>query len=229
MAPVLRHLRSVAYEALSLLKPDDEVALFDFAARTDRIQDLTTDRRRIATRIGMIHAGGATVIPDALYESAAYLAAEAKNRRHAIILISDNANTLEGYATDRRVIREALESEAAIYSICVEGGAHPRLMNVLLPIFRESSVEQMARETGGEVINAESTRSIRTALIAAITRLRQRYSLGYYASNRDRPDAFRQLEIRVDNRRNPNRRYNVYARRGYYARTEQAISSADQP
>src|ERR1051326_21876 len=38
MGPVLRRLRSVAYEALSLLKPEDQVALFDFAARTDRIQ-----------------------------------------------------------------------------------------------------------------------------------------------------------------------------------------------
>jgi len=230
MGPVLRRLYHVAYETLSLLKPDDQVALFDFAARAERIQDLTTDRRRIAERIATIHAGGATVIPDALYESAAYLAAEAQNRRHAIILVSDNENTLQGYSAEGRVIREALESEAAIYSIRVERGSHAHMMNVLLPIFQDVSVEKMTRETGGEVIEAENTNALRRAMIAAISRLRQRYSLGYYSPNAGRAGAFRRIEIRVDAARNdPKRKYSVYARQGYYVRVEHSTSRNTQP
>jgi VWFA-related protein len=178
MAPALKQLHRVAYDTLSSLKPDDRVALFDFAARADLRVGLTTDRRRIADRIAAIHAGGGTVIPDALLEAALYLAGAAPDRRHAIILVSDNDNTLQGYSNESRVIRQALQSEAAIYSIRVEQASHPHAMDVLLPIFRDVSVERIIRETGGEVIDARGPESIRPAMAAAISRLKQRYSLG---------------------------------------------------
>lgn len=230
MGPVLRQLRRVAYDTLSLLKPGDEVALFDFAARTDRLEDLTADRKRIADRIARIHAAGATVITDALSESAVYLGRAAPDRRHAIILVSDNSNTLEGYSTEKRVVREALETEAVIYGIRVAGGSHPRLMNVLLPVFRNISVEEMTHDTGGEVIDAEGVKAVRSALATVISRLKQRYTVGYYSTNRGRPGTFRQIEIRVAEPPNGSgRKYNVYARRGYYVRPEHPTSLDAQP
>jgi Ca-activated chloride channel family protein len=225
MGPVLKQLHRVAFDTLSSLKPDDQVALFDFAARAEMLVGLTRNRRRIADGIDTIRAGGGTVIPDALYEAALYLTRAAPNRRHAIILVSDNQNTLKGYADEGRVIRQALESEAVVYSIRVEEGSHPRSMYVLLPIFREVSVPRIAHETGGEVIDARNVESIRSALATAISRLKQRYSLGYYSTNRRHDGAFREIEIRItDGPNDPQRKYTVYARRGYYASTEDATS-----
>src|SRR5208337_2908069 len=183
MGPVLKQLNRVAFDTLSSLKRDDQVALFDFAARAD---------------------------PD---------------RRHAIILVSDNENTLKGYTDESRVIRQALESEAVIYSIRVEEGSHPHSMYVLLPFFREVSVPRITQETGGEVIDARSLESIRSAMAAAISRLKQRYSLGYYSTNRRHDGAFREIEIRItDGSIDSQRKYTVYARRGYYAWPEDATS-----
>jgi Ca-activated chloride channel family protein len=222
MGPVLKQLHRVAYDTLSSLKPDDQVALFDFAARAEMLVGLTRNRQRIADAIALIRAGGGTVIPDALYEAALYLARAAPGRRHAIILVSDNENTLKGYCDENRVIRQALESEAVVYSIRVEEGSHPHSMYVLLPIFREVSVPRIARETGGEVIDARNIQSIRSALAVAISRLRQRYSLGYYSTNRRHDGAFREIEIRItDGSNDSKRKYTVYARRGYYASTEE--------
>jgi Ca-activated chloride channel family protein len=225
MGPVLKQLHRVAFDTLSSLKPDDQVALFDFAARAEMLVGLTRNRQRIADGIATIRAGGGTVIPDALYEAALYLARAAPNRRHAIILVSDNQNSLKGYADEGRVIRQALESEAVVYSIRVEEGSHPRSMYVLLPVFREVSVPRIARETGGEVIDARNVESIRSALATAISRLKQRYNLGYYSTNRRHDGAFREIEIRITHGPNdPPRKYTVYARRGYYASTEDATS-----
>ena len=225
MGPVLKQVHRVAFDTLSALKPDDQVALFDFAARTELLVGLTRNRQRIADHIATIRAAGGTVIPDALYEAALYLARTAPARRHAIILVSDNENTLKGYCDENRAIRQALESEAVIYSVRVEEGSHPRSMYVLLPIFRNFSVPKMAHETGGEVIDARNMESIRSALATAISRLRQRYSLGYYSTNRRRDGAFREIEIRVaDDSTDPQRKYTVYARRGYYASTEDPAS-----
>ncbi|MGA2475750.1 MAG: VWA domain-containing protein [Terriglobia bacterium] len=230
MGPVLKQLHRVAFDTLSSLKPDDQVALFDFAARAEMLVGLTRNRQRITDAIAAIRAGGGTVIPDALFEAAHYLARAAPERRHAIILVSDNENTLKGYTDESRVIRQALESEAVIYSIRVEEGLHPHSMYVLLPTFRDVSVPRITHETGGEVIDARSLDSIRSAVATAISRLKQRYSLGYYSTNRRHDGAFREIEIRItDDSIDSQRKYTVYARRGYYASTEDATSLDTQP
>ena len=230
MGPVLKQLHRVAFDTLSSLKPDDQVALFDFAARAEMLVGLTRNRQRIADAIATIRAGGGTVIPDALFEAALYLARAAPDRRHAIILVSDNENTLKGYTDESRVIRQALESEAVIYSIRVEQGSHPHSMYVLLPMFRDVSVPRITHETGGEVIDAGSLESIRSAMATAISRLKQRYSLGYYSTNRRHDGAFREIEIRItDGSIDSQRKYTVYARRGYYLWTEDSNSLDTQP
>jgi Ca-activated chloride channel homolog len=220
MGPVLKQLHRVAFDTLSTLKPDDQVALFDFAARAEMLVGLTRNRRRIADAIDTIRPGGGTVIPDALYEAALYLSRAAPDRRHAIILVSDNENTLKGYCDEKRVIRQALESEAVIYSIQVEEGSHPHSMYVMLPIFRAVSVPKITHETGGEVIDARNINSIRSAMATAISRLRQRYSLGYYSTNHQRDGTFREIEIRIA-APSIDQKYTVYSRSGYYAAGEE--------
>jgi len=225
MGPVLKQLHRVAFDALSALKPDDQVALFDFAARAELLVGLTKNRQRIADAIATIRPGGGTVIPDALYESALYLARVAPGRRHAVILVSDNENTEKGYCDEKRVIHQALESEAVIYSIRVEEGSHPRSMYVIPPIleevsFRDVSVPKMTHETGGEVIDARNLNSIRSAMDTAISRLKQRYSLGYYSTNHGHDGAFREIAIHIKVASN-DADYTVYARRGYYAPSDE--------
>jgi Ca-activated chloride channel homolog len=230
MAPVLRQLHRVAYNTLSLLKPDDQVALFAFAARAERLEDLTSDRQRVAEGLAAIPARGATVIADALFEAAVYLGRAAPNRRHAIILVSDNENTLKGYANESRVIRQALETETVIYSIKLEEGLHTHMLNVRLPIFRDISAPKIARETGGEVIDSKDLKSVESAMATVISRLKQRYSLGYYSTNRRQDGTFRQIEVRVAEGSNDLKgKFTVYARRGYYARTEYSALPNDQP
>jgi len=221
MGPVLKQLHHVAFDTLSSLKPNDQVALFDFAARAELLVGLTRNFQRIEDAIGVIRPGGGTVIPDALYEAALYLARTAPGRRHAIILVSDNENTLKGYCDEKRVIHEALESEAVIYSIRIAEGSHPHSMYVLLPIFRDVSVPKIAQETGGEVIDARNIESIRSAMATVISRLKQRYSLGYYSTNRRHDGAFRGIDIHIKDASNDSpQKYTVYARRGYFAPTE---------
>jgi len=221
MDPVLRQLSRVAVETLSPLKPNDEVALFDFAARADLRVGLTRDRQRIAERIATIRAAGGTVIPDALFEAASYLYSAAPERRHAVILVSDNDNTLKGYADESDVIREALEAEAVIYSIRVQPGPPSHEMGVILPIFRDVSVSRITQDTGGGIINAANIEAIRPAMTAIVTRLKRRYSLGYYSTNHHHDGAFRRISVRVtEDPPNPDRKYTISARHGYFAPNE---------
>ncbi len=230
MSPVLEELQDTAYDTLSLLKPQDQVALFAFASAPERLEYLTTDRRAIADDIASMRTGGGTNITDALYDAALYLGRAAPNRRHAIILVSDNEGTVRGYAGEKDVIRTALETETVIYSVKVGEGMLPR---VLRPFPRSipgtGSVPKMARETGGELIDSSSHGSVQGAMATVISRLRQTYSLGYHSSNRRHDGALRQIEVRVVDNSHPSARYTIYARRGYYARKEAVASRAAQP
>ncbi len=72
--------------------------------------------------------------------------------------------------------------------------------------------------------------SLRSAVATALSRLKHCYSLGYYSTNPRHDGAFRQIEIRIAKASNDSKRqYTVFARRGYYARTERAASLDTQP
>lgn len=219
VAPVIDRLRRAAYETLSQLKPGDQVALFAFDSVPELLQDLTADRQAISDSIAKIHAGGGTNIKDALFEAAAYLGREAPSRRNAIILISDNEETVGSRADESQVIRTALETESVIYSIKVEGGSPLGILASPVPMPGSGPVKKITRETGGEIFDTKELGSVESAMQAVISRLKLRFTLGYQSTNKQREGAFRRIEVRLTDKEALARGFTVYARRGYYART----------
>src|SRR5688572_25418496 len=188
VAPLMGQVQWAAFQALQLLKAGDQVALFSFASNVELLEELTSDRQRVANRIGRITAGGGTAIVDAVAEALRYLDTVAPDRRRAVILISDN---VEGNSNTRvdDAVTFALESEAVVYSVKVGGGAGglfsgpgiPGLPAPRLPIpgmASDSSVKVLTKETGGEIFDATGG-SIATALTSAVDRLKLRYTLSY--------------------------------------------------
>ncbi len=215
VAPYMEQLRQSALDTLSLLNPGDRVALFCFANGTQRVVDLTTDTRRIAQGIGWITAGGRTNVFDALAEAISYLQSEAPNERRVVILVSDNAPTVEPRLKPPEVTRLALQSECVVYSIQTLGDRTPPQLAWL------GSVEDIVKETGGEVIGAQRAGSVSAALAAVVKRLKTRYTLGYYPSNKAHDGTFRVIEVRLADRfGQPYVGYAILARRGYYGPRE---------
>lgn len=63
-------------------------------------------------------------------------------------------------------------------------------------------------------------------MAAVISRLKQRYTLGYQSSNTKRDGAFREIEVRLATTLYPSGpHYNIYARHGYYAPVEHVAAS----
>jgi len=221
VSPHMNAIRQAAYKALSQLKHGDQVALFTFAGDVQRLEDLTTDRQRIADRISEIRAGGGTNIVDGLFDAVNYLALVAPDRRRAVILISDNQATTRPRMSQDQLIRFAMETETVIYSVKTPGEAAPVTMRVPIWLGGFGSVSKITEETGGEIIDVSVTGSLDAAMGAAISRLKLRYTLGYQSSNPSRDSTFRRIEVRlVDHFGRPHTDYSVNARRGYYAGSE---------
>jgi len=229
VAPYMPELRRAAYDTLRQLKRGDRVALFAFAEDVDRLTDLTTDRRRVAEQIARIRPGGGTNILDALHMATQYLALAAPRDRRAIILVSDNDATMRGFASQSRVIRQALESEVVIYSVQTPGQGNGLLAKLAEKVSGVGSVNKITRETGGEVFDVRAVGSIEAAMAAVVGRLKTRYTLGYQSSNQAADGAYRAITVRLTDRYGrADRDYSIHARQGYYAPTDQ-VASQPQP
>jgi VWFA-related protein len=229
VAPYMNELRQAAYRALHQLKRGDQVCLFTFAGEVQRLEDLTTDRQRIANRIGTIQAGGGTNIVDGLFDAVYYLSLVARDRRRVVILVSDNENTTRPRSSQNEVIRLAMESETVIYSVKTVGEGTPLTRRV--PIWvgslgKDDLVGKITHETGGEIIDAGTTGSLDSALGTVINRLKLRYTLGYNSPNAARDGSFRKIDVRLTERYGrPDSDYSVSARRGYYSQVERVAQA----
>ena len=228
--PCCGELHHAAYDTLSQLKPEDQVALYAFATHPERLVDLTTDRKSIADGIMGIGSTGGTNIADALHEAIDYLGQEARDRRHAVIMISDNQPTAKGEFSGDDVIRLALETQTIVYSVRV---GRDRLGGTLdepgcIPGARW--VNKIMLETGGEIIDMAAVGSAQKAMAAVIARLKQRYTLGYRSSNTRRDRAFRTIDVRLSDRaQNSKHPYRIFARHGYYPASASAPPSDPSP
>ncbi len=218
VAAALQDLREGALDTLSLLKADDEVAVFSFTEKPQLVQGLTTDRSALLEDIAAIAPGGGTNINDALYAASHYLGQQVHGPRHAVILVSDNVASDRGTYDEQHVVRAALDSGTLIYSIKVGFWDHSRLYYLMHPDPYLGWVNRICHETGGEVIDSQTVGSVTAALATIISQLKEGYTLGYISTNQRQDGSFRKIAVRLAAApRNPRRKYTISARRGYYA------------
>lgn len=218
VGPYINELRRIAGNALNQLKRGDEVCLFSFAADVERLEDLTTDRRRIANALDRIHAGGGTDITGALYAAVKYLSRSAPGLRHAVILVSDNQQTVNSAASESETIKTAIESETVVYSLKTSGGGMQLGSQLPSLVFGSGPVGKIVQESGGEVISVNAVGSLDSALGSVISRLRMRYTMGYYPSGTAQGGAFHEIRVRLDDRfGKAGSDYFMHAKRGYYS------------
>ena len=225
VAPLMDRIQNAAFEALQQLKREDEVCLISFAAYVQLLEELTTDRQRVANHIGAIRASGGTAIVDAVDESLRYLAQTAPNRRRAVILISDNQEG-RSYVSMDQAIQHASETDAVVYSVKIGQSFASNRFSPLIPIIPApplpkrtpvfDPVPGIARATGGEIF-ATTADALRAALASAITRLKLRYTLSINPT-RSSTRAFHSIEVRLaDPFGKPGTAYTIHSRSGYFS------------
>jgi VWFA-related protein len=214
--PFLRPLRYASMSALKALKKEDEVALFTFTQHVDRRTDLTRDKLAVSDQIEFFDAGGGTNINDGVYEAARYLREQAPAARRVIVLVSDNVPTVSGVSPGD-VLNEALEADAAVYSLKVPG-RNPVGSRVLGAGRGLVNVKKLTEETGGEIFDVEKEGSLYLAFAALIERLKTRYTLGFYPGGAAATERkLKKLEVKL----HPSfgvkgKDYSVVAKRGYF-------------
>jgi Ca-activated chloride channel homolog len=194
-------LDTVIKASVNLVKEtrkDDEVAVVEFKDQPELLEEFTSDTADVIDTLQSLVASRQTAMLDALYVGADYASKEGKNRRKAIILVTDGLDK-DSYYKFNEVVDHLRETDVQIYLIGfisdLEGDSG---------LFRKSEkdkaeglLKKLAEETGGRAFFPRELSEVHTIAQQISTDLRTQYSIGYYPSNTKKDGAFHPIRVTV--------------------------------
>ncbi len=198
----------------SIIRPQDAVALYQFATSVTELTPFTSKLRVVDNAIQEARLGGATALYDAIYLGSKSL----MNRqgRKVLVLITDGGDV--GSSVDyREALRAAQQSEALVYSLIdvpVEASAGRNTGG-------EHALIQISNDTGGKYYYVSGVSSLDRSFEQISDELRTQYLLGYYPVRRLASSDFRQIDVTVKDpavakNNGDDEKFIVRARRGYF-------------
>jgi len=194
-APQLDDLRSAGRAVLAALKNDDQAALVTFTELVSLEQALTGDAAAVESALGRVDPDGGTALVDGVYS--AVTIADASRGRGLTIVFSDGLDTAS-WLTKEQVIEAARRSDVVVYGV----GTGRTETDFLSDI---------TDDTGGRLLQIDSTANIRDRFLAILAEFRERYVLSYTPRGVAH-SGWHRLDVRIKGRR-----ATVRARPGYMA------------
>ena len=197
--------RAAAIQFLDGMRADDFTAIYKFDSKIEQLQDFSNSRD-VTDHIFNIKADGMTVLNDAVFKAAELLSKRPEKRR-AIIVLSDGADTMSK-ATAEKALRAALLANANIYSVdmsALDTGGRERMQT-------QGILKNFAEKTGGRFIATSGGVGLRDAFKRIVEELGLQYTIAYQPSNTKKDGKWRAIELRISR---PN--LTIRTRKGYNA------------
>ena len=183
-----------------------EVALIAFDDRVRIALPWVTDAQRVLRDIDAVEAGGGTAFYDAI-EAALDLVESARNRRQAIVVLSDGKD--EDSNQSYEALRQRVEaSEASLFAVGFYTAEERRFYTPGRRYFKEPAFEvnlspawvlaELASATGGLALFPSNGHDLAPVFESVAAELRHQYLLGFEPDIDVHDDsAFRRIEILV--------------------------------
>jgi VWFA-related protein len=192
---------------LQILKAkSDRAFVMGFDVTPTVTQDWTNNIDALETGVNRLRPGGGTALFDAVYTACRDKLLSERGQepvRKAMVLLSDGDDNQSRVHLDE-AIKECQRAETIIYSISTNWtpsrGQGDRVLT------------QMAEATGGQVFFPPSVEEMSTSFHNIEEELRSQYALTYVPADFKNDGAFRTIYLYCNDRR-----YQVRARKGYFA------------
>jgi Ca-activated chloride channel homolog len=193
----------------------DEMAVIEFKDQPELLEEFTGDTMDVIDTLQSLVASRQTAMLDALYIAADYASKEGKNRRKAVIVVTDGLDK-DSYYKFSDVVDHLREADVQVYLIGFTND-----LNKDSGIFKKSDKDKaealltkLAEETGGKAFYPKEISETHAIAQQISTDLRTQYSIGYYPSNVKKDGTFRAVKVQVSA---GNRRIVARTRNGYTA------------
>ncbi|MFN0108354.1 MAG: VWA domain-containing protein [Blastocatellia bacterium] len=208
------------------MREHDEAFVAMFKTEPELIQEFTHDRRDLEDALNEMYSSGGTALLDAIIATSDYAQQKAKQRRKALIIISDGLEK-NSSVKEKEVIEAIKENEVQLYLVGfidedADGGG----------LFRKSDAKRakelllkLAEDSGGRVFFPKETSEMPAIADQIAKDLRTQYIVSYTPSNPAKDNTFRSVSVTV----NPKgiRKLTARTRRGYYARDPKTLPAAN--
>ncbi|MBL8151022.1 MAG: VWA domain-containing protein [Blastocatellia bacterium] len=211
----MKEIRSAAVKFVEQLRPDDKVAIIQFAEKVELIQNWTSNKADLKHAINWRYRPGeVTHLWDAVFLAAEEKMAQVDGRK-AIIILTDCEDT-ESKVTKEQAYWATIKSGASVYVISKSqalatkirteyGGFGGRIAGTKgqadLVIDRllaaESSMNTFAVKTGGRLYAPIKPEELALAYVQIAEELKNQYIITYTPTNEKRDGSFRALRVAV--------------------------------
>ncbi len=180
MREAMKEVHEAAKAFVETLGADDRALLVTFDDKVLLIQDLTSDKAKLAEAIESTEAIGDTALHDALH--AAYRKLRGIRGRKAVILLSDGEDTTSQFSQPR-VLEEVKASNVLLYAVGL-GSADKKLLR------------ELSEVTGGRAYFADKASELAGVYQQIALELKGQFFLSYETSNQTWDG--RWVEVRVE-------------------------------
>lgn len=213
-------LQQVSDSAMLLVKTmreKDEAFVASFKAEPELVQDFTSDRRDLEDALNELYSSGGTSLLDAIIATADYAQQKAKQRRKALIIITDGLEK-NSSVKEKEVIEALKEDEAQIYLVGFidEDDNEKSFFNKSPAKKARELLSRLAGDSGGRAFFPKEISEMPAIAEQIAKDLRTQYVVSYYPSNINKDGSFRTVKVVVDQK--GGRKLTARTRQGYYAR-----------
>jgi Ca-activated chloride channel family protein len=214
-------LDTVVKASINLAKQSrsgDELAVIEFKDQPELLEEFTQDVNDVVDTLNGLVASRQTAMLDALYLAADYANKEGKNRRKAVLLVTDGLDN-DSYYKFSEVVNHLREIEVQIYLIgfISDLDRDRGLFKKSAKDKAETLLNKLAEETGGKTFYPRELSEVQNIAQQISTDLRTQYSIGYYPTNPKKDGSFRSVKVQVNA---DSRRLVARTRNGYTAPKE---------
>jgi Ca-activated chloride channel family protein len=190
-------------EAVKLMtksaKKGDEFFVVDFKNKAELVEEFTPRVADVEDAVDNLIAGSGTALLDAIAVSAEYASKEGKNRRKAIVVMSDG-DERDSFYKRKEIVKLMQEYDVQVYIV----GFSDELDNES-GIFKRSTrkkamdlIMDIAGESGGRAFFPQSLNEVTDIAKQINSDLRTQYAIGYAPTNEKNDGTFRKVTIRVE-------------------------------
>jgi Ca-activated chloride channel family protein len=182
--------RAAAVRFLDGLREEDVASVYHFDSKVEQLSDFSPGRDLppLAYDLG---SKGMTALNDAVLRAAKDLAKRPEKRR-AIIVLSDGADTKSG-ATSEKALNAALAANATIYTVDM---ADPQ-MNQMERMSASGTLKNYANKSGGRFVSKPGGRALDDAFREILQELSNQYTIGYRPNNTVRDGRWRAIQLKL--------------------------------
>ena len=215
-----RKLPQVIDASINLVKqsrPQDEYFVVEFKdpSAIDLVEDFTTNLDDVIDALKDMIASGGTALFDALTVSSEHAHKGGKNRRKALVVITDGVEKDSFYKKDE-VLEKLREADVQLYMVGFTSdlGTDKSIFKSSEKQQAEKLMKEIADDTGGKAFFPSDLSEMKAISDDIAKALRNQYVLTYYPANKKLDGTFRRVQVRINDSRN----LVAKTRTGYYAR-----------